>query len=252
MKEEKKIPLLKNLELKIESFDEFLKVINDDFKNFHNLKNKTILFRGQSESNYSLLPGIGRQSYLKENIIKYEQDILNEFKRRAIPFLPKSFNVNSEWEWLALAQHYKLPTRLLDWTENPLVALYFAFESPKDCVYRAVWIFGANENEFEDSNNPKVNPFTLKQTQVFVPNNMTERITSQSGWFTIHRYIEAENKFISLNTNNLYRERVYKLIIPNKLRNEVLLKLDRYGINAFSIYPDLEGLSNYLTWKHFK
>lgn len=253
MHEDKKISLLKNFEITIESFDSYLKLINDNFKNLPVQLDKNILFRGQSESSYNLLPGIARPSCFRQNILKSEIDILTEFKRRSIPFLPKTFNTNSNWEWLALAQHFKLPTRLLDWTENPLVALYFAIEKPKkNNLNRVVWVFCTNEEDFADSNNSLINPFNLKNTQVYVPNHMTERIASQSGWFTIHKYIEEDDRFVSLNTNTLYRKRIFKIIIPNKLREDILIKLDRLGVNAFSIYPDLDGLSEFLTWKHFK
>ncbi|MBW8182913.1 FRG domain-containing protein [Shewanella nanhaiensis] len=51
-----------------------------------------------------------------------------EFKRLSVPVIPSSEIPTCEFEWLFLAQHYSLPTRLLDWSTNPLVALYFAVE----------------------------------------------------------------------------------------------------------------------------
>lgn len=223
------------------------------FDEFTTLGKKVLLFRGQSNSRWDLLPGLARPNYLRANIEDYEKDILKEFKRRAIPFLPKTFNTNSDWEWLALAQHYKLPTRLLDWTENPLVALFFSLEFPNlNNNDRAVWVFGPNEDEFADSNNPLVNPFSLDKTKIYVPNQITQRITVQSGWFTVHRYQKKSNKFVAFNKNVNYKDRVFKIVIPNKLRDNILLRLDRLGINSFSIYPDLEGLSSFLSWKHFK
>lgn len=249
---EKKAPFLNRVKIKIESFEDYLNVINNSSLLSFNEKS-TFLFRGQSDSTYNLLPGIARPKYLRDNILKYEEEVISEFKRRATPFLPKSFNTKSDWEWLALAQHYKLPTRLLDWTENPLVALYFAFEMPKkENSYRSVWVFVAEKKDFANSNDKKTNPFNLSQTQVYAPNHITERITSQSGWFTVHKFMEDEKKFISFNSNSLYRNRIFNIVIPNELRDDILLKLNRLGINSFSIYPDLEGLSNFLTWKHFK
>lgn len=242
----------KNNNIKIGSFESYLETINT-FDDFTTLGEKVLLFRGQKESTWDLLPGLGRPNCIRPNIEIYEKEVLKEFKRRAIPFLPNSFNSNSNWEWLALAQHYKLPTRLLDWTENPLVALFFAFESVNSTeMDRAVWVFGPNDDEFVDSNDPSISPFSLTKTKIYIPNQVTQRITVQSGWFTVHKYIVGSNKFISFNQNKYYKNRVFKIIIPNKLRKSILLRLDRLGINSFSIYPDLEGLSSFLSWKHFK
>jgi hypothetical protein len=236
----------------IESFEDYLNNINV-FDVFSTIGSKTSLFRGQLESEWDLLPGLARPKFFRDNIEEHEKKLLLEFKRRAIPFLPNSFNANSDWEWLALAQHYKLPTRLLDWTENPLVALYFAFEYPKDNNNdRVVWSFSASANEFAESNNLKIKPFSLSKTQVYMPNQVTQRITAQSGWFTVHKYMKDTNKFIALNKNTIYKDRIFKMVIPNKLRDEILFRLDRLGVNSFSIYPDLEGLSTYLSWKHLK
>ncbi|ULQ51952.1 FRG domain-containing protein [Flavihumibacter fluvii] len=200
-----------------------------------------------------MLPCLARPNYFRPNILQHEKNILSEFKRRAIPFLPNTFNSNSEWEWLALAQHYKLPTRLLDWTENPLVALFFALEfSMENEDNRAVWIFSAAKSELADSGNSSVNPFLLQRTQVYVPNQVTQRITAQSGWFTVHKYMQDKDKFLAFNKNSSYKSRIYKLTIPNNLRTHILERLDRLGVNSFSIYPDLEGLSAFLGWKHFK
>jgi len=236
----------------ITSLDQYLDTINT-LDAFSTMGSKVLLFRGQKEASWELLPGLGRPNYFRPEIEKFESNILNEFKRRAIPFLPKTFDSKSNWEWLALAQHYKLPTRLLDWTENPLVALFFAFEFTKDNEGdRAVWVFGAAESEFADSNNASVNPFTLGQTKVFVPNQMTQRITAQSGWFTVHKYMQDKKNFLPFNKNATYKSRVSKMIFSNALRDNLLLRLNRLGVNSFSIYPDLEGLSTFLSWKHFK
>ena len=83
-------------------------------------------FRGHSSSEYKLIPSIGRLFQEgKEDIMKqYEQAIFNDFKRKYSMFT--DVRPKNDKEFLFLAQHYGLPTRLLDWTYNPLVALYFS------------------------------------------------------------------------------------------------------------------------------
>jgi hypothetical protein len=83
---------------------------------------EAIWFRGQPKRSFQLVPGLYRPNVAKYN---YEEiTIFEAFKALATPFAhPRP---TDEWEWYFLAQHYRLPTRLLDWTENALAAIYFA------------------------------------------------------------------------------------------------------------------------------
>ncbi|MDO8266027.1 MAG: FRG domain-containing protein, partial [Candidatus Saccharibacteria bacterium] len=90
-------------------------------------------FRGVPDSSYELIPSLGRIPQLIDDEImltSYELRIIDEFKRRVSPLL--NYSPKSEWEWLFISQHYGMPTRLLDWTSNPLVALYFAVSEQPD------------------------------------------------------------------------------------------------------------------------
>jgi hypothetical protein len=89
---------------------------------------QTIWFRGQGDYSYKLLPSIFRQG--EEFGVKLNEPLMfQEFKRRSHD---KSSNHNNTYDWLTLMQHYGLPTRLLDWSTNLLVALYFCCISNKD------------------------------------------------------------------------------------------------------------------------
>src|SRR5215213_7876019 len=85
------------------------------------------VFRGHSDIGYKLIPSVGRGKHTSKTREKYEASIFEIFCREARAYLD-SFPTDI-WERLALAQHFGLPTRLLDWTANPLAALYFAVEA---------------------------------------------------------------------------------------------------------------------------
>jgi hypothetical protein len=92
-------------------------------------------------------------------------------------------------------------------------------------------------------------PFNNPRTVAFKPNHVTPRLISQNGWFTTHKFIEKTNKFIKLNKNKDYTKRLFEYKIDNNTREEILTRLDTLGINEFTLFPNLDGLSKYLVWK---
>lgn len=208
-----------------------------------------LLYRGQKDANWDLLPKIARKelNFIGPNFIKKEKEILSEFKRLSKPYVSTDLFANN-WDFLALAQHHGLPTRLLDWTTNPLVALFFAFQEKDDNLKtRKVWLLIIEKDELADC--IKTTPFSNSKTVAFKPNHITQRLISQNGWFTVHKFNNVSKSFVKLNKNKVYKDQIFEFIINNNARDEILTRLDTLGINEFTLFPGLDGLSKYLEWK---
>ena len=114
-------------EIIISSVFEFMKIIEDDTIISKGIPlTKARIYRGVPNSDkHKLIPAIGRNWNGDQRILQgLETGTLKEFKKLAIAYL--DYHPSNDWEWLMLGQNHGLPTRLLDWTTNPFVALYFA------------------------------------------------------------------------------------------------------------------------------
>lgn len=204
-----------------------------------------LLFRGQREDK-PLLPKIARPSLIpQDNIRDIERQLLKDFKRTAVPHIGRE--MGSNWDWLALAQHHGLPTRLLDWTRNPLAALWFAVSEPaRDGSIAVIWAFKPTEDDVLQ--HEKYDPFDVSRTQVFQPRHLTPRIVAQSGAFTVHAYFCDYGGFVAFENNALIGGHLQKLLIPPECFSAIRYGLDRCEINAATMFPDLDGLSRHIQW----
>ena len=141
---------------------------------------------------------------------------------------------DNDWDWLAIAQHHGLATRLLDWTKNPFVATFFACldNLKKDGVIYYFSIKGMYDTDL------KTNPFKIKKFDTFFPSGLAARIINQRGLFTI-----SPNPTLSLEKEV---EDLKKIIISKKAKNDIINSLDYVGVNKLSLFQDLDNLSNYL------
>lgn len=225
------------------NLEEYIRVLTSVVLRSNITKSDTLIYRGQKDATWNLLPKIARQN-ITSSILEDEIEKLEEFKRIGRPYIENTL-LKSSWDIIALAQHYGLTTRLLDWTTNPLVALWFAFAQEDSKIKtRSVWLLFLNKTDIADIS--KGTPFNQSKTKAFKPSHITNRITAQSGWFTTHKFISKTSKFIKLNTNKSYLDRIVKFEIPNSERGNILKGLEILGINHFSLFPDLDGLSKYL------
>ncbi|URQ99426.1 FRG domain-containing protein [Pseudoalteromonas sp. SCSIO 43095] len=199
-----------------------------------------MVFRGVINSEYELIPSVGRLPELEslDEELDREKALLKQFKMKSslrVQCLP-----SNDWEWLSLAQHYGLPTRLLDWSVNPLVALYFATaHSPEELYGSSVLsncaVYGLISHIHIDSSY-HTNPFALTETLEFYGPSISERVVNQTGLFTVHH--KPRNAF---DTSELH-----KFVIPGELKSQIQIKLSLLGINESTIYPGLDGIAKSL------
>jgi len=191
------------------------------------------VFRGVLRFSYVLLPKLGRKEmqYIGSLPI-VEREMLRLFNNYATPYLPTTHV--SDWELLAIAQHHGLPTRLLDWTRNPMLAAYFAVEQETDGEDSAVYVL--KDQKFIDVET--ISPFDLKDVSKFVPAHITPRITAQSGLFTAHPSPETPFHCAFLD----------KLVIAQGFRRELKKILYRYGIHRAALLPGLDGITIHIEW----
>jgi hypothetical protein len=190
------------------------------------------VFRGVSDFNFTLKSKICRrfeESGIKdeETFLEKEETLIEIFKAKAISHV--GMQQLTEWQWIVLAQHYGLSTRILDWTENPLIALYFASLSNPDrdgAIY--AWHFTEALHLSDHT------PLKTKHSGFFIPPYLTNRIIAQSSIFSITTkpWKELQDDFPGT---------IKKLRITKEFKHELLEILPRLGISRRTIFADLDS-----------
>jgi hypothetical protein len=234
-------------------------------------KNKSaVWFRGQAVAKWKLQPSIMRHPHSSDD----EVVLLKKFKQNAVPLI--DVVPTGEAEWLFLMQHHSVPTRLLDWTESPLVALYFAVAEAKDARHRkkdaALWClyphvlnelagirmqpahdipsFGHEEYllDYLPSRTAGITTASKQPVALIAPRPF-RRLHVQQGVFTLfHRNLTPLEELKDEKTGK--QQHIVKFIIPAAAKPKPRQELLLLQIDRLALFPELENVAARIAINH--
>lgn len=253
---------------KPKSVPDFLQLI----EGFQIRAEDSLWYRGCGMDSYTLLPSLYRHKRAKtpDQFAELEQKLMTRFRQRSIPYHTRP--LSEDWNTLFFMQHYGIPTRLLDWTENPLIALHFALMgAPHKTNTRgelkfhkdaSVWIIdpviwnrhALSHQSYEGGalTNGDEALKGYKPTESFENMNKypvalfgehnSPRIVAQQGVFTIFGQIIAPMEAQYMDYN-FPEDSLIRIILESTVINDMRKSLLRHGITETVVFPDLEGLA---------
>jgi hypothetical protein len=240
------------------------------------------LFRGVSNFTYNL------QSSLERTARDYQTEnwLIDQFQRCIHEYLPVESHPNNKFELLSLMQHHGVPTRLIDITKSPYVALYFAasqhFYGDVNIKDGALYAFMHQNLTLASIRNIQnrskldfdvnwLNRFIKRDSKVFdevfynhrddvalivEPFKVNKRLYAQQGLFLISNFNNNSTEQImsELLPDNLEEgssdPTLLKIKIPGNMKADILKRLDRMNINSSTLFPGIDGFSRYLSEKN--
>jgi hypothetical protein len=250
------------MDLRVSTWTELQEaVFADSWRPEINRFRSNFAFRGVPRATHSLETSLQTGGY-----VPHERHLLTSFRKYA---LRNAVHGDWVWNWLSLAKHHGLPTRLLDWSYSPYVAMHFATQNVKDFGEdAAIWCVDYSKtNELlpkplrklladEDVNIftaellnrvatslPAFDALSKRNFVVFFePPSLDERIVNQFALFSLPSSPELRLEDLLKRREATYR----RIIIPAALKWEVRDKLDQANITERVLFPGLDGLSRWL------
>ena len=235
-------------------------------------RGKRLWYRGCGKASHNLKPSLYRHKRHQtiDEILVLEKELLARFRQRSIPF--HSRPLTDEWEWLFLMQHYGVPTRLLDWSESPLMALFFAVTLASHKIGKSgrpvfsgdacIWLLdpeqwnkhSVNLKSFpgsvlttDDPNatgyKPVGNVTTMKSSPIALyGSHNSQRIVAQRGVFVCFGK-DTRPMEVAYNLEGFPTDCLMKLVLRKGRLPHMYEALRRQGITDSVVFPDLDGLA---------
>lgn len=225
------------------------------------------VYRGVSHAEHSLLTSLDRLGMPERPPHAkgwLEEHLLRNFYRYSRPYLP--VRPESHWEFLVVAQHHGLPTRLLDWSHSPLVAAHFATLQPEREQDRVVWVldwgrmhdhfglppFALLVSELEETLRQRgvESPWSLFNGSAEVrepfacllePPALDARIVAQSAAFTFST--DKSSGLDEILQGEGLQDALRRCVIPKEVVNRLRDQLDLCGVDERRLFPDLDGVA---------
>ena len=243
---------MKYVDREIRSVGELIHLLKGD-----HVGPEPVWFRGQANAAWPLLPSLSRGGG-----VDVELSLFKRFKQNALPFV--QHRPDSEWEWLFVMQHHGLPTRLLDWTESPLVALYFIVTDSNPTNVDepgSLWALLPQQlnkaSNLEPGHQSDIPGFgDDEHLNAYLPTQVAKkgvglgplaaialrnnpRIQVQQGVFTVC------HKNISPLEGDGHVQYLWRYRVPADAKADLKRELDLLNINKLSLFPELANVSEH-------
>lgn len=240
----------------IRNVGEMLREVERHSKKHHGIP---IWFRGCTNKDHRLIPSLGRKPFVLDN----ERGLINVFKQNAVQFLDQ--RPQSQWEWLFLARHHNVPTRLLDWTESPLMGLYFATHSHDDNVKKnddkegSLWFLlptklnEAANIKMTDKRDLPIFEDDDEHLQNYLPSKLASehisRLIPAAGIAVRHsKRMQAQHSVFTVTHRDQTSldevgdgKHIGRYVIPASAKPQLRRQLEALKIDRLSVFPELDN-----------